>query len=753
MKKDYVIDTNVLIDNPNSLEILRNGEENNIYLPLEVIIELDKLKTSPRIGGLVREAINFIIKNKDWINITYDKESLQLFLSEFDGKILNNIQKNLKKGILVTNDKLMKLIAEKIFKYSCEEFKQATPYLSDSENFTGFCDYENLILNNFIWVEGKPVFIGIDGEKVINYEHKIWGITPRNIYQNLAFELLLNPKIDLITLQSQAGFGKAQPLDSKILTNNGWKLMRFIQIGDLVATVDGTFTKVLNIYPQGEVDIYKVSFNDDSSTECCEDHLWTTQTSNDRHSGNNKWKIYNLKQIKQIGIKNSSNKRKHFIPMVKPIQFEEKELLLDPYIMGCIIGDGSYCSETNITFTTQDEEIVNTINNYLSKESTLKKIPQHKGNYYSYRFINTRKQKSFYEKGIIYNELKYIFKEYNLLGHKSDQKSIPNDYKFNSVINRIRLLQGLMDTDGTINKKSQILSFSSSSKQLFEDVKFLVQSLGGKTQKFNRMGKYKVNGVIKETQMSYTLFITLPSNIAPFKLKRKLDIYNSLNKHEPNRAIDKIEYIGKKEAQCIIVEHPSHLYITDDCIVTHNTILALAAAFHLVFQEKKYKKIFITKSSYDIDKELGSLPGKIDEKFAPIIRPIVDLIYKLHESRSANKLFSKDNPEMFNSKTIELLPLNYVQGMNIENSILIIDEGQNLARKTMRTITTRCGENTKLFVIGDTRQVINPFINEFNNGLNWLVKLCRGKPNYGHLVLKGKTSRGPITDLILECGL
>jgi PhoH-like ATPase len=391
MKKDYVIDTNVLIDNPNSLEILRNGEENNIYLPLEVIIELDKLKTSPRIGGLVREAINFIIKNKEWINITYDKESLQLFLSEFDGKILNNIQKNLKNGILVTNDKLMKLITEKIFKYPCEEFKQATPYLSDSENFTGFCDYENLILNNFIWVEGKPVFNGIDGEKVINYEHKIWGITPRNIYQNLAFELLLNPKIDLITLQSQAGYGKS--------------------------------------------------------------------------------------------------------------------------------------------------------------------------------------------------------------------------------------------------------------------------------------------------------------------------------------------------------------------------ILALAAAFHLVFQEKKYKKIFITKSSYDIDKELGSLPGKIDEKFAPIIRPIVDLIYKLHESRSANKLFSKDNPEMFNSKIIELLPLNYVQGMNIENSILIIDEGQNLARKTMRTITTRCGENTKLFVIGDTRQVINPFINEFNNGLNWLVKLCRGKPNYGHLVLKGKTSRGPITDLILECGL
>jgi len=391
MKKDYVIDTNVLIDNPNSLEILRNGEENNIYLPLEVIIELDKLKTNSQIGGMVREAINSIIEHKDWIHIIYDDHSLELLNKEFDGKILNNINKNLSKGILVSNDKLIKLVAEKIFNYPCEEFKQAVPYLSDSENYTGFNDTEDKILNSFKWVEGKPIFNGIDGEKTINYEHKIWGITPKNIYQNLAFELLLNPKIDIVTLQSLAGFGK--------------------------------------------------------------------------------------------------------------------------------------------------------------------------------------------------------------------------------------------------------------------------------------------------------------------------------------------------------------------------TLLALAAAFYLVFQEKKYKKIFITKSSYEIDKELGFLPGKIDEKFAPVIRPIVDLVLKLHNIRPANKLFLKDTPGEFDPERLELLPLNYVQGMNIEDSILIIDEGQNLTRKTMRTITTRCGENTKLFVIGDTRQVINPFVNEFNNGLNWLVKLCKGEPNYGHLVLKGKTSRGPITDLILKCGL
>jgi len=90
--------------------------------------------------------------------------------------------------------------------------------------------------------------------------------------------------------------------------------------------------------------------------------------------------------------------------------------------------------------------------------------------------------------------------------------------------------------------------------------------------------------------------------------------------------------------------------------------------------------------------------------------------------------------------------------MNIEDSILIIDEAQNLSRKIMRNITTRCGENTRLFAVGDTRQVISNQ-NEYNNGLNWLVKLCKGEPNYGHIVLKGKQSRGPVTDLILKIGL
>ena len=186
------------------------------------------------------------------------------------------------------------------------------------------------------------------------------------------------------------------------------------------------------------------------------------------------------------------------------------------------------------------------------------------------------------------------------------------------------------------------------------------------------------------------------------------------------------------------------------------TYLALAAAISLALEKKneKHNKIVVTKSTYEFGKEMGSLPGDLDEKFAPSIRPIVDLVYKLDRIRSANKIFiDESRREEFRKNKLEMLPLAYIQGMNIENSILIVDEAQNLSRKEMRGIATRCGANTKLFAIGDTRQVNNPYINEHNNGLNWLVKLCQGENNYGHIVLKGKQSRGPVTDTILKVGL
>ncbi|HQI82881.1 MAG TPA: PhoH family protein, partial [Deltaproteobacteria bacterium] len=97
--------------------------------------------------------------------------------------------------------------------------------------------------------------------------------------------------------------------------------------------------------------------------------------------------------------------------------------------------------------------------------------------------------------------------------------------------------------------------------------------------------------------------------------------------------------------------------------------------------------------------------------------------------------------------------LNFIRGMNIEDAVVIIDEAQNITRYETRALLTRMGEHVKCFVLGDTNQVDHPYLNAYNNGLNWIVTKFKGHRNYGHMVLKGSRSRGPITDLVLKTNL
>lgn len=393
MTKNYILDTNILIEDPTAIYTLRNGTENNIYIPYHVLMELDELKKTRDLGPIANYAISLIEKESDWINIINGKTSHSKLTKNYDSFILDEVKfLDVEDPILVTNDKLARIRAKEE-NINSQEFHDSNPYKSESQIYTGFSnDLDNIIKNSFTLEKGKPVFHGKE-EKVIDYEHNVWNINPKDIYQNLAFELLLNEDLDLITIQSEAGKGK--------------------------------------------------------------------------------------------------------------------------------------------------------------------------------------------------------------------------------------------------------------------------------------------------------------------------------------------------------------------------TTLALAAALYLIFQKKSQKKLVVTKLPTE-EYTMGHLPGDLDEKFAPSIRPIRDLIMKLHHKRNITKKAFKDEDdktEDFKKNFIELLPFNYIQGLNIENSILIIDEAQNLTRRQMRTILTRCSENTRVFAIGDTRQVQNPYTNEENNGLNWIVKLCKGEKNFGHIVLSGKKSRGPVTDLVLKTGL
>jgi PhoH-like ATPase len=149
------------------------------------------------------------------------------------------------------------------------------------------------------------------------------------------------------------------------------------------------------------------------------------------------------------------------------------------------------------------------------------------------------------------------------------------------------------------------------------------------------------------------------------------------------------------------------------------------------------------------------LPGTIDDKMYPYFRPIKDLMTKLHELRPANRAWLEPDADKLelNTRSVEMLPINFLRGMNVDNAIVLIDEVQNLSRIELRTVLSRMGDNVKVICTGDVRQIDNPHLNEDNNGLNWMVKYFKGAPNYGHIVLSGSKSRGPIADLVRESGL
>jgi len=178
------------------------------------------------------------------------------------------------------------------------------------------------------------------------------------------------------------------------------------------------------------------------------------------------------------------------------------------------------------------------------------------------------------------------------------------------------------------------------------------------------------------------------------------------------------------------------------------TFIALAAALQLVLEEKKYKRIYIVKPNIEIGTEMGFLPGGVGDKMDPFFRPVIRLLTKLHDIRPANRIF---NPDMsLNSNIIELMPINFLRGWDMEDCVVVIDETQNVARAELRTILTRMGNNVKCICTGDVQQIDNKYNNNFSNGINWLIKKFKGEKGYAHIVLGGTLSRGPIASMTIR---
>ncbi|MCL4268626.1 MAG: hypothetical protein KJZ72_03740 [Anaerolineales bacterium] len=365
-------------------------------------------------------------------------------------------------------------------------------------------------------------------------------------------------------IQGEMGAGKASKITAKVYTPTGYKLMGDIQVGDMVINPNGGYANVIGVFPQGVTDIYRVTFSDGSYTECTAEHLWKV------YSPLRKWKgkpsyvkpLYQLMD-EPLAHSNSGNYQV-FIPMVKPVEFQKKSLPIHPYLLGVLLGDGGL-STKSISLTSADDEILDYVRECLPHPVQLRP----NGNKYSWRLtvghIGTG------------NPLLDCIRDLGLMGHKSYEKFIPNDYLYSDSADRLALLQGLLDTDGTV-ANSIAADYLTTSLELAKGVKEIVQSLGGTVSASFKHPIYTHNGEKMNGRLGYRLYIKLPSDIMPFRLSRKANAYRPQGKYEPHRSIVKIEHVGRDFAQCIMLDSENQLYVTDEYIVTHNTTIGSGVA-------------------------------------------------------------------------------------------------------------------------------------------------------------------------------
>lgn len=370
-----------------------------------------------------------------------------------------------------------------------------------------------------------------------------------------------------VLLTGPAGTGKAQPLYANIRVPNGWATMGSLKIGDLICNPDGGYSPISGIYPQGEKDNYKITFSDGTTAESCDEHLWTVRFS-DLHKG---YKTYSLKTIAEI-------MKRGYKPRLYPISKIDSpaiDLPLDPYLLGVLLGDGAIATSHNmVSISSADQQIIDSVTNLIGDDYKLSKT-----NKYDYTItMKNRPSKYLCRLGVFQNKFTQTLWDMGLCGKQSHEKFIPQAYFHSSYDQRLALLQGLMDTDGTI-ESTNFTQYTTTSKELANDVVELARSLGMisyiNSEKHKTYTYKGAKHISNHTAFNITIKSYEPSIL--FRLERKKAIAKT-RQHVPTKSIEKIEYIGKTEMQCIMVDSNNHLYVTDGYNTTHNTMLAKALA-------------------------------------------------------------------------------------------------------------------------------------------------------------------------------
>jgi hypothetical protein len=376
-------------------------------------------------------------------------------------------------------------------------------------------------------------------------------------HQRQALNWMVSVKRGVLALD--AGLGKSLVSTENVLTISGWRTIGSLDVGDYVIGQNGKPTQVIGVFPQGVRPLYRMRFSDDTYVDCDEEHLWHVKVGSGERSY---WTNKALREILDEGWQNADGCKKFAVPLVEPVHFQAcGGLKIDPYELGLLLGDGAL-SGRSVQFSKPEDDLLGWFEKRYRIQRTVSvgkcpcvTIPKIDGGLHS------------------------ALDHYDLR-KTAAYKFVPKSYKFASIEDRLALLQGLLDTDGSV-LGGTVLEYSTVSKQLAKDVVFIARSLGAIVRMTSRYTHYTYKGERLCGAKSWRLQMRFLNGMVPVRSAKHLAKYQP-NEHNPKekRIVD-IERIEDDEAVCIKVEAEDGLFVTRGFTVTHNTPTIITFMEHL----------------------------------------------------------------------------------------------------------------------------------------------------------------------------
>lgn len=402
---------------------------------------------------------------------------------------------------------------------------------------------------------------------------------------------------ELLILAARPGHGKAQPLDSKIKTVDGWVSMGDVRVGRELASVDGDHSEVTGVFPRGEMQVYRVIFSDGRSARCGGDHLWEVFYRSWPSS-----RVVTTTELAGFLVKKRYQGRLWI--SLHTGDFGSNEILpISPWLMGYLLGNG-YLAKGTPQFSTQDQDMVERVD----REVESMGLMVTKQSRYQYRI---RKTGPLMGGPLHMNPLRLKIDALSLAGVRAQDKFIPERFMLSDRQRRLELLRGLLDSDGTVSKDGQI-TFCSCSSRLAKDTQELARSLGYWSSMTTKVPQYTYRGERRVGRRAYLVCISSEGKDCVFSNSRKSARLRS-SRIGKLVTVSSIISEGVEEMKCISVSHPSGIYITDQYVCTHNSSWAANVACYACGRQRKVTAFFsleMTKES--IVERMACAIGRVD---------------------------------------------------------------------------------------------------------------------------------------------